>query len=180
MLTYGSVVWVNCIEKKGLTGQLRKVQRLALKMITGCMHSAPMAGMENLLGITAIEETIKASAIATCTRLYNTGYWMDVANETNFKSHMRTLNEIRVCIPELMFPQDRSTFKRRVSNSFSVRIGDRKEMTTCKIRPMPFDPGRDLHHMFIWVPIVFSVTTRDPLGLDESSKSLLSHRLVSL
>ena len=33
-------------------------------------------------------------------------------------------------------------FKMRLSNSSSVRTGDRKEMTTCKIRPMPFDPGK--------------------------------------
>ena len=58
MLTYGSELWVNCIEKKGLTDQLRKVQRLALKMITDCMQSAPMAGMKTL-GVTPIEETIR-------------------------------------------------------------------------------------------------------------------------
>ena len=142
MLTYGAVVWVNCLDKKGLTNELRKVQRLALKMITGCMHSTPTAGMETLLGIAPIEETIKAAALSTCVRLHNTGYWIDTEGKTEFKSHVKTLDDIRVTIPELHFPQDRLIFKARIENSFTVRIGDRKEMTSSKIRPMPFDPGK--------------------------------------
>ena len=142
MLTYGAVVWINCLNKKGLTEDLRKVQRLALKMITGCMHSTPTAGMETLLGMTPIEETLKAAALSTCVRLHNTGYWIDTDGVTEFKSHVKTLDEIRSVIPELHFPQDKMIYKDRIRSSFSVRIGDRQEMTSSKIRPMPFDPGK--------------------------------------
>ena len=52
ILTYGSVILVNCLHKDGIVKELTKVQRLALKMITGCMHSTPTAGMEVTLGMT--------------------------------------------------------------------------------------------------------------------------------
>ena len=142
MLTYGSVVWINCLAKKGLVDELRKVQRLGLKMITGCMHSTPTAGMETLLGIPPIEDTLKASALASCVRLHTTNQWKDKAGTTEFRSHVQTLNEIKKAIPELNFPQDRSTFKMRTVNLFTTRIGNRQEMTNSKIRPMPFDPGK--------------------------------------
>ena len=142
MLTYGSVVWINCLAKKGLVDELRKVQRLALKMITGCMHSTPTAGMETLLGIPPIEDTLKASALTSCARLHTTNQWKDKAETTEFRSHVKTLNEIRKAIPELNFPQDRSMYKMRTVNLFTTRIGDRQEMTNSKIRPMPFDPGK--------------------------------------
>ena len=68
MLTYGSVAWINCLAMKGLVDELRKVQRLALEIITGCTHSTPAAGMETLLDIPPIEDTLKASALASCVK----------------------------------------------------------------------------------------------------------------
>ena len=140
MLTYGSVVWVSCLDKKGPRDQLRKVQRLACKMITGGMHSTPTAGTETLLGMDPMEVTIRSAALTTSVRLMRTGHWTN--SQDNFNSHAKILDEIRQAIPELYFPQDRSTIKLRIANSFSVRIGDRAEMTNNKIRPMPFDPGK--------------------------------------
>ena len=71
------------------------------------MHSTPTAGMETLLGIPPIEDTLKASALASCVRLHTTNQWKDKAGTAEFRSHVQTLNEIKKAIPELNFPQDR-------------------------------------------------------------------------
>ena len=54
--------------------------------------------------------------------------WKDEAEIT--ESHVKTLNEIRETVPELNFPRDGSIFKMRTVNLFTIRIGDRQEMTT--------------------------------------------------
>ena len=135
LLTYGSVVWATGLDKKGNKLILTRIQRLACKMITGSMHSTPTAGMEILLGLRPIEIELKAAALSTCIRLVRAGHWLSDNQVT--KSHTKRLNEIRENIPELHFPQDKSSRKIRSKNKFYTCIRNRIEFVNEIIRPRP-------------------------------------------
>ena len=59
ILTYGSTVWINSLEKNCTNKTLEKIQRTACLMITGAMKSTPTAGMEALLNMTPLHIHIK-------------------------------------------------------------------------------------------------------------------------
>ena len=138
MFTYGSVVWINSLEVKENRDKLNRLQRLACRMITGSMRSTPTAGMEVMLNMTPIVETIKETAVATSIRLKKVGHWPD--NEITFKSHTKSINEIKQEIPETQFPQDKSHIKAKIANNFEIQIRTREHFAMNHIRPMPLDP----------------------------------------
>ena len=135
VLTYGSVVWTTSLEKKGNNNILTKVQRLACKMITGCMHSTPTAGMEILLGLKPIELELEAASLMTSIRLERSKHWINEGILT--KSHVNRLDEMKEGMPELQYPQDKSIKKVRMKNSFETVIGSRKEYAKKLIKPRP-------------------------------------------
>ena len=140
ILTYGCVAWVSGLRRKDNVNKLTQVQRLACKMMTGCMRSTPTAGMEVILGLTPIEIHITEAALATTTRLHRTGHWKDTENSSP-NSHTAILNAIRNEIPELQFPQDKVRKSTKDTNHFKVEISDRQHFLENRIRPMPWDPG---------------------------------------
>ena len=104
-------------------------------MITGCMHSTPTAGMEILLGLKPIELELEAASLMTSIRLERTKHWINEGNLT--KSHVNRLEEIKAELPELQYPQDKSTTKVRMKNLFDIDIGQREDFRKKLIKPRP-------------------------------------------
>ena len=108
-------------------------------MITSAIHSTPTAGMEILLGLLPLVEHIKFTATSTSVRLTRSGHWKVTEDDDPANSHTGYLEAIRQEVPETYFPQDKSSIKERLIGQFETKIGDRKDLTQRKVRPMPTD-----------------------------------------
>ena len=139
ILSYGAIIWFTSLEVKQNRDRINRVQRLACKMITGGMRSTPTAGMEILLGMTPITDTVKEIALATSTRITKAGYWLGTPDQYIFKSHAHTLNTIKRDLLELSYPQDKSHIKIRIRNNFDAFIKSRNYYGQKHITPMPHD-----------------------------------------
>ena len=139
LITYGSIIWVTALKKSSICKKFNSIQRLACKMITSAIHSTPTAGMEILLGLLPLVEHIKFTATSTSVRLTRSGHWKVTEDDDPANSHTGYLEAIRQEVPETYFPQDKSSIKERLIGQFETKIGDRKDLTQRKVRPMPTD-----------------------------------------
>ena len=143
IITYGAVAWINAINTEKNRKKLRKVHRLALKMMTGSMHSTPTAGMEVITNIRPVDIFIKQVAIATSIRLEKTGNWPKTnIHRFGERSHIRIIEGYRQEIPEVLYPKDKSWMKIRTEPRYNVQIKSRKELNETVIRPTPYDEKR--------------------------------------
>ena len=62
ILSYGSLVWINAIQKKHNQNALAKVERLALRMTSGAMPSTPTIALNQLTITTFITNYIEGEA----------------------------------------------------------------------------------------------------------------------
>ena len=94
ILTYGSIVWVNSLDRKYIVKLLEKVQRTACMMITGAMKSTPTAGLECILNLSPIHLHIKTEALASYVRLQHTASWRPRDGEPLWeKGHTHMINK---------------------------------------------------------------------------------------
>ena len=63
ILSYGSLVWINAIQKKHNQNALAKVERLALWMTSGAMPSTPTIALNQLTNTTFIINYIEGEAV---------------------------------------------------------------------------------------------------------------------
>ena len=114
ILTYGSIVWVQSLQRTGIRKMLDKVQRTACLMITGGMRSTPTAGMEIMIGLTPICTYIESSAISCYSRLSKTNTWRPKTGEPLWKkSHTKVVHQLTLRFPEIRQPHDKLDKKRR-------------------------------------------------------------------
>ena len=139
-ITYGAIAWITALNKKHICNKLNSIQRLACKMITSCIHSAPTAGMEILIGLMPLKDHIRLTATNCSTRLARTGHWNIGENERHKKSHVGMIETIREQIPETYYPQDKTALKVRIGSNFEIEIGKREALSKQKVRPMPRKP----------------------------------------
>ena len=72
ILTYASTIWINAILKQRNQKLLTKVERIALKMITGCMPSTPTIALNQITNMPTIIHFIEGEAAKGHLRLQAT------------------------------------------------------------------------------------------------------------
>ncbi|XP_055842569.1 uncharacterized protein LOC129909519 [Episyrphus balteatus] len=75
ILTYGSLVWCQALEKSTNLKTLTKVQRTACISTTGVMKSTPNAGFEAILNLTPLDLFVQELAANSALRLSQTNIW---------------------------------------------------------------------------------------------------------
>ena len=138
ILAYGSVVWINSVERTRIFIMLQQVQRMACLMITGAMPSTPTAGMETLLGIPPIDCYLKREALAAGVRLINNKQWRTNPGETiGEKAHSKVIENWKNDMKELDHPQDKLIVKEKVIALYDTRIETRENIRKEDTKPMP-------------------------------------------
>ena len=138
ILAYGSVVWINSVERTRIFIMLQQVQRMACLMITGAMPSTPTAGMETLLGIPPIDCYLKREALAAGVRLINNKQWRTNPGETiGEKAHSKVIENWKNDMKELDHPQDKLIVKEKVIALYETRIETRENIRKEDTKPMP-------------------------------------------
>ena len=138
ILSYGSIVWINSLERKSIQKLLNKVQRTACMMITGAMKSTPTAGIEMMIGLPPISTHIKSNALSCHNRLIKTNTWRPKPGESLWrKGHTNMIRTLTKSFPDLMKPQDGMIKTERLTSKFEVEIGSREDIP--KLRPKPLE-----------------------------------------
>ena len=74
ILSYGSLVWINAIQKKHNQNALAKVERLTLRMTSGAMPSTPTIALNQLTNTTFITNYIEGEAAKSLLRVKAAGH----------------------------------------------------------------------------------------------------------
>ena len=138
ILTSGSAVWIQKIEKKSVRKELNKLQRKACLMITNASCSTPTAGMEAILSMRPLHIHIKEMAMASLQRMARQGTWTAQAGETE-SGHARTLMNWTKEIQGLDMPTDRLKSKHNSGNNFNILIAEREHVEAEHGKPLPKD-----------------------------------------
>lgn len=76
-ITYGAVVTWKGAERRANSNKLKSLQRLSMKMTTGCTNDTSTVMLRAILNLPSSEDKLKSLAAATHERLKLAGYWMD-------------------------------------------------------------------------------------------------------
>ena len=96
-LHYGSLVWINALQKKHNVNALAKVERLALRMISGAMPSTPTIALNQLTNTTFINNCIEGEAAKSLLRVKTSGHLTrknPVARKGQITPHTYTIKNI--------------------------------------------------------------------------------------
>ena len=74
ILSCGRVVWINALKKKHNINTLAKVERLAMRMISGAMPSTPTIALNQLTNTTFIKDYTEGEAAKSLLRLRASGH----------------------------------------------------------------------------------------------------------
>ena len=130
ILSYGSLVWINALQKKHNVNALAKVERLALRMISGAMPSTPTIGLNQLTNTTFINNYIEGEAAKSLIRVKASGNLSrenPVARKSQITPHTYTIKQY---INKLNLPKadiDISAKKLHLKKAFVTCIRDRTE-----------------------------------------------------
>ena len=119
MTTYGCIVWYNYITAKSHVIELSKLNRVACRMITGCMKSTPSAALELVLDVEPLDIFIENTALAASYRLASF-LKRNRQKETNL---LQILNNLLACS---QMPSDMLTTKIIFEKSYSTVIMKRE------------------------------------------------------
>ncbi|XP_021945381.2 uncharacterized protein LOC110843674 [Folsomia candida] len=128
-MEYAAMVWLPATNKK-FCGRLRRVQGLALRMVTGALPTTPTAALETLLGVLPIQLRLQEVALQSYLRLRVRGQWL---NWVGYGRGLKKITHIEMCsslaqnIPELGFPYDYKSVKPPEARNFKIRVATREE-----------------------------------------------------
>ena len=132
ILRYGSLVWINALQKKHNVNALAKVERLALRMISGAMPSTPTIALNQLTNTTFINNYIEGEAAKSLLRVKASGNLTrenPVARKGQITPHTYAIKQY---INKLNLPKvdiDISVKKLYLNKAFVTCIRDRTEAT---------------------------------------------------
>ena len=97
IFSYGSLVRINALQKKHNVNALAKVERLALRMISGAMPSTPTIALNQLTNTTFINNCIEGEAAKSLLRVKTSGHLTrknPVARKGQITPHTYTIKNI--------------------------------------------------------------------------------------
>ena len=130
ILSDGSLVWINAIQKKHNQNALAKVERLALRMTSGAMPSTPTIALNQLTNTTFITNYIEGEAAKSLLRVKAAGHLTRenlAAREGDIIPHTYTINQY---INKINLPKsdlDITSKKLYLNKSFTISIKDRTD-----------------------------------------------------
>ena len=77
ILTYGAVVWWQCLKKVTFAAKLSRLQRTVCIGITGAMRTTPTAALEVIVNLCPLDLFIKGIAAQSAMRLKTLGYFKE-------------------------------------------------------------------------------------------------------
>lgn len=121
-VTYGAIIWWHSIKKAKNRNKLKRLQRMALMLISGAVRSTPTAALEALLNIVPLDMEIEKLAIKACARLIKTGMWREEGGCKNLHKSIKPITT------ELMDYGDTDECHKEWNESrkFNTIINDRK------------------------------------------------------
>src|SRR5665811_1964038 len=127
-IVYGSLVWVNVVNKQTALSRLERAQRTALLCIFGVMKSTPTAAMEVLMNVRPISVYVQEIAISTMWRLKCRKQWLPWAlyGRTLMRTHIQHCEAIGDKIPLIEFPCDFEKSHLEGERLFNVIIKSRR------------------------------------------------------
>ena len=75
ILSYGTVIWVRALNTASNINKLKRVQALALRIMTGALPSTPFESLDNITDIPGIANFLKGEAAKGAARLQSNGEW---------------------------------------------------------------------------------------------------------
>ena len=111
ILSYGCVVWINALSIKQNCTKLEKVQRLAIKLMTGAYPGTPLSAMEAALDLPPLDIFLKGEALKAAYRLQRDDHWNKITNRNRGRvlSHTVICERLQQEIPSLGMPGDAQT-----------------------------------------------------------------------
>ena len=101
-LMYASIVWWKRVDFVNDVRALKSLQGLACRSISGAFRTAPIAGLEALLGMPPLELQIKGRAMKTALRMMDNETWKPMRAD----GHAAILGLFQRSRPELLMPRD--------------------------------------------------------------------------
>ena len=140
IISYGSIVWINAVNKTTVLNKLRKVQRRGCLAAMNGMKSTPTAGMEVMMNIRPIDIYLKEVAISTYNRLKLNGTWAVQEGEITGKdTHSVLVPKLARMIPELSKQCDTLSKREYIQSKFKIDIGKKSDFIDKEIRYTPTD-----------------------------------------
>ena len=131
-LSYGAMVWANAMLTKSNKDEMMKVQRLALKMVTGALPSTPSTALDTITDTTPIVDHLRYCAARTAYTLMATGEWdgpikSELKNPKVFTSHANTVSKDLEALQKGHQEHDLSKPELTLDRDFNLEIPDREK-----------------------------------------------------
>ena len=129
-LCYGAMVWANAMRTKTNQENIARVQRLALKMVTGAMPSTASTALDTITNTIPITDHLRYCAVKTAYTLMVTGEWegpikSDLKNPKVFTSHANTVSRDFGTLEAEGRIHDLTTPELTLDRKFSLEIPER-------------------------------------------------------
>ena len=129
-LCYGAMVWANAMRTKTNQENIARVQRLALKMVTGAMPSTASTALDTITNTIPITDHLRYCAVKTAYTLMVTGEWegpikSDLKNPKVFTSHANTVSRDFGTLEAEGRTHDLTTPELTLDRKFSLEIPER-------------------------------------------------------
>ena len=128
-LTYAAAIWIGGTKSIHNQKLLESAQRLATKLVTGCMPSTPKTALDKITNLTPITLWLEEEAIKGALRLQSGGHWETVPaipSRGNLQSHIKTINDLTEDIPILRKTKDTMVTKLSLDTKFTIEIPDKE------------------------------------------------------
>ena len=140
-ISYGAMVWANAMKTKTNKDNMAKLQRLALKMVTGALPSTPGPALDKITGTTPIVEHLRYNAAKTAYTLVSTNEWEGPINSNLktpkvFTSHANTVSRDLEALTTGPEEHDLTKPELTLDRTFHLEIPDREGF---EVNETPFD-----------------------------------------
>ena len=129
IISYGSMSWLNALNKITTLTQMQRIQNLALRIITGTMRSTPTDALEAITNILPINIYIQQTAINTAYRLknYDNINFIQTPGRGKLQAHQSIIAVLTQDITSFTHSSDLTKPSINISHQFKTQILNRQE-----------------------------------------------------